>query len=102
LLNSEEKDDVISSPAIKSESSLGQAVSNSNVNTTPTLTSSNVANLAPTATPEIDEDGYSIQPSKNSWDKEEIVQKSMILNHALLIFNFFKFHLYFRHVLLKF
>ncbi|CAO1402382.1 unnamed protein product [Diamesa tonsa] len=44
--------------------------------TTPTLTNSSMGNSAPTATPEVDEDGYSIQPSKDSWDKEGSVPKN--------------------------
>uniref|UniRef100_A0A182YQZ5 MHD domain-containing protein n=1 Tax=Anopheles stephensi TaxID=30069 RepID=A0A182YQZ5_ANOST len=44
-----------------------------NLQTTSAISASNVA---PTATPEVDEDGYSIQPRETTWDSATITEKS--------------------------
>lgn len=77
---SDEKEDANhSSLGGKGDNNVGQLATASITSTTPTLTNSSMGNSAPTATPEVDEDGYSIQPSKDSWDKEGSVPKSKLL-----------------------
>uniref|UniRef100_A0A182M6T8 MHD domain-containing protein n=1 Tax=Anopheles culicifacies TaxID=139723 RepID=A0A182M6T8_9DIPT len=49
------------------------ADSATNLQTTSAISASNVA---PTATPEVDEDGYSIQPRETTWDSATITEKS--------------------------
>ncbi|XP_058175196.1 F-BAR domain only protein 2 [Anopheles ziemanni] len=49
------------------------ADSATNLQTTSAVSASNVA---PTATPEVDEDGYSIQPRETTWDSGTITEKS--------------------------
>lgn len=80
---SDEKEDVNHSLGGKGDNNVGQLATASITSTTPTLTNSSMGNSAPTATPEVDEDGYSIQPSKDSWDKEGSVPKSKFLLNNL-------------------
>lgn len=80
VLCSEEKDDTlsaISGGSLKPEIS-GHPLTTSNVTvTTPTLTTSSITgNTVPTATPEVDEDEYSVKPQDNSWNKNTSPQKS--------------------------
>ncbi|XP_070491458.1 F-BAR domain only protein 2 isoform X6 [Chironomus tepperi] len=76
----EEKDDTlsaISGGSLKPEIS-GHPTTTSNVTvTTPTLTTSSITgNTVPTATPEVDEDEYSVKPQDNSWNKNTSPQKN--------------------------
>lgn len=41
-----------------------------------TTSAVSTGNVAPTATPEVDEDGYSIQPRDATWDSATITEKS--------------------------
>jgi hypothetical protein len=77
---SEEKDDTlsaISGGSLKPEIS-GHPTITSNVTvTTPTLTASSITgNTVPTATPEVDEEEFSVKPQDNSWNKNTSPQKS--------------------------
>lgn len=86
-LRSEEKDDTlsaISGGSLKPEIGSGQpATSHANL-ATPTPTASSITgNSVPTATPEVDEDEYSIKPPMDSWDKNGSPQKSK-LNDKLM------------------
>jgi hypothetical protein len=79
-VHSEEKDDTlsaISGGSLKPEIS-GHITTTSNVTvTTPTLTASSITgNTVPTATPEVDEEEYSVKPQDNSWNKNSSPQKS--------------------------
>uniref|UniRef100_A0A182Q8I3 MHD domain-containing protein n=1 Tax=Anopheles farauti TaxID=69004 RepID=A0A182Q8I3_9DIPT len=69
--NSSAKEDNILDGDSKGEAA--NADSATNLQTTSAVSSSNVA---PTATPEVDEDGYSIQPRENTWDSATITEKS--------------------------
>lgn len=60
---SEDKDDTVKAAEAAS----------SNLQTTSAVSTGNVA---PTATPEVDEDGYSIQPRETTWDSATITEKS--------------------------
>ncbi|CAG9804951.1 unnamed protein product [Chironomus riparius] len=76
----EEKDDTlsaISGGSLKPEIS-GHPTTTSNATvTTPTLTASSITgNTVPTATPEVDEDEYSVKPQDNSWNKNTSPQKN--------------------------
>ncbi|XP_055634515.1 F-BAR domain only protein 2 isoform X3 [Toxorhynchites rutilus septentrionalis] len=62
ISDAEEKDDAVKS-----------AEATSNLQTTSAVSTGNVA---PTATPEVDEDGYSIQPRDATWDSATITEKS--------------------------
>lgn len=77
---SEEKDDTlsaISGGSLKPENVTGQVASVHGNITTPTLTASSIlGNTVPTATPEVDEDEYSIKPPTDSWNKNGSPQKS--------------------------
>lgn len=77
---SEEKDDTlsaISGGSLKPETASGQPTSSHVIITTPTLTTTSITgNSVPTATPEVDEDEYSIKPPMDSWDKNGSPQKS--------------------------
>lgn len=65
--------------------------------TTPTFTATSITgNSVPTATPEVDEDEYSIKPPMDSWDKNGSPQKSkwvlvyqMKITDGLLAGNFY-------------
>lgn len=62
---------------MKPEIVSGQVASAHGTITTPTLTASSIiGNSVPTATPEVDEDEYSIKPPTDSWDKTGSPQKS--------------------------
>ncbi|XP_035781800.1 F-BAR domain only protein 2-like isoform X4 [Anopheles albimanus] len=69
--NSGAKEDNILDGDSKAE--VGNTDSATNLQTTSAVSASNVA---PTATPEVDEDGYSIQPRDNTWDSATITEKS--------------------------
>ncbi|XP_053679282.1 F-BAR domain only protein 2 [Anopheles nili] len=69
--NSSAKDENILDGDSKGEAT--NADSTSNLQTTSAISASNVA---PTATPEVDEDGYSIQPRETTWDSATITEKS--------------------------
>ncbi|XP_050082142.1 F-BAR domain only protein 2 [Anopheles aquasalis] len=69
--NSGAKEDNILDGDNKAE--VGNTDSATNLQTTSAVSASNVA---PTATPEVDEDGYSIQPRDNTWDSATITEKS--------------------------
>uniref|UniRef100_A0A182IK88 MHD domain-containing protein n=1 Tax=Anopheles atroparvus TaxID=41427 RepID=A0A182IK88_ANOAO len=56
-----------------SKGDAANADSATNLQTTSAVSASNVA---PTATPEVDEDGYSIQPRETTWDSGTITEKS--------------------------
>lgn len=56
-----------------SKGDTANADSATNLQTTSAISASNVA---PTATPEVDEDGYSIQPRETTWDSATITEKS--------------------------
>lgn len=74
---SEEKDDTlsaISGGSLKPEIMSGQPASSHASIATPTFTASSIT--VPTATPEVDEDEYSIKPPMDSWDKNGSPQKS--------------------------
>jgi hypothetical protein len=76
-LNSDEKDDTlsaISGGSLKPE--IAPTASHATI-TTPTLTAMSITgNSVPTATPEVDEDEYSIKPPMDSWEKNGSPQKS--------------------------
>uniref|UniRef100_A0A4Y0ANA5 MHD domain-containing protein n=1 Tax=Anopheles funestus TaxID=62324 RepID=A0A4Y0ANA5_ANOFN len=69
--NSSAKEENILDGDSKGESA--NADSATNLQTTSAISASNVA---PTATPEVDEDGYSIQPRETTWDSATITEKS--------------------------
>lgn len=73
----EEKDDTLSAISGGSlKPDVAQMSSHATL-TTPTLTASSITgNAVPTATPEVDEDEYSIKPPMDSWDKNGSPQKS--------------------------
>lgn len=77
---SDEKDDTlsaISGGSLKPETASGQPATSHATLTTPTLTASSmIVNSVPTATPEVDEEEYSIRPPMDSWDKNGSPQKS--------------------------
>ena len=77
LYRSEEKDDTLSAVSggsLKPEIVSGQPASSHASIVTPTFTASSIT--VPTATPEVDEDEYSIKPPMDSWDKNGSPQKS--------------------------
>jgi hypothetical protein len=62
---------------MKPETAPGQPTTSHATITTPTLTATSITgNSMPTATPEVDEDEYSIKPPMDSWDKNGSPQKS--------------------------
>ncbi|XP_061507990.1 F-BAR domain only protein 2 isoform X12 [Anopheles gambiae] len=69
--NSSAKDENILDGDSKGDTA--NADSATNLQTTSAISASNVA---PTATPEVDEDGYSIQPRETTWDSATITEKS--------------------------
>ncbi|XP_058454396.1 F-BAR domain only protein 2 isoform X2 [Malaya genurostris] len=70
--NASAKDEKISDAEEKDEMVKATDVA-SNLQTTSAVSTGNVA---PTATPEVDEDGYSIQPRDGTWDSGTITEKS--------------------------
>lgn len=80
FLHSDEKDDTlsaISGGSLKPDIVAGQQASSHAIITTPTLNASSITgHSVPTATPEVDEDEYSIKPPMDSWDKNGSPQKS--------------------------
>jgi hypothetical protein len=76
---SEEKDDTlsaISGGSLKPELSLHATTSNAASIATPTLTATVTGNSVQTATPEIDDDEFSVKPPDSSWNKNGSPQKS--------------------------
>ncbi|EAT37167.1 AAEL010815-PA, partial [Aedes aegypti] len=57
----------------KDETTKASDAASSNLQTTSAVSTGNVA---PTATPEVDEDGYSIQPRETTWDSTTLTEKS--------------------------
>ncbi|XP_058825032.1 F-BAR domain only protein 2 isoform X5 [Topomyia yanbarensis] len=70
--NASAKDEKISD-AEEKDDAVKMADAASNLQTTSAVSTGNVA---PTATPEVDEDGYSIQPRDATWDSGTITEKS--------------------------
>ncbi|XP_053693075.1 F-BAR domain only protein 2 [Sabethes cyaneus] len=70
--NSSAKDEKISD-AEEKDDAVKAAEAASNLQTT---SAASTGNVAPTATPEVDEDGYSIQPRDATWDSATITEKS--------------------------
>lgn len=76
---SEEKDDTlsaISGGSLKPDMAAGQTVTSNIIITTPTMTTSSLSgNPTSTAAHEVDEDGYSIKPASENWEKNESPRK---------------------------
>ncbi|XP_055539225.1 F-BAR domain only protein 2 isoform X5 [Wyeomyia smithii] len=70
--NSSAKDEKISD-AEEKDDAVKAAEAASNLQT---MSAASTGNVAPTATPEVDEDGYSIQPRDATWDSATITEKS--------------------------
>ncbi|XP_062712423.1 F-BAR domain only protein 2 isoform X12 [Aedes albopictus] len=71
--NCSAKDEKLSDAEDKDETVKASEAASSNLQTTSAVSTGNVA---PTATPEVDEDGYSIQPRETTWDSTTITEKS--------------------------
>lgn len=71
--NCSAKDDKLSDAEDKDDTVKATEAASSNLQTTSAVSTGNVA---PTATPEVDEDGYSIQPRETTWDSATITEKS--------------------------
>ncbi|XP_021707831.1 F-BAR domain only protein 2 isoform X10 [Aedes aegypti] len=71
--NCSAKDEKLSDAEDKDETTKASDAASSNLQTTSAVSTGNVA---PTATPEVDEDGYSIQPRETTWDSTTLTEKS--------------------------
>ncbi|XP_065088686.1 F-BAR domain only protein 2 [Ochlerotatus camptorhynchus] len=71
--NSSAKDEKLSDAEDKDDTVKAADAASSNLQTTSAVSTGNVA---PTATTEVDEDGYSIQPRETTWDSATITEKS--------------------------
>lgn len=71
--NCSAKDEKLSDAEDKDETAKASDAASSNLQTTSAVSTGNVA---PTATPEVDEDGYSIQPRETTWDSTTLTEKS--------------------------
>ncbi|XP_039446696.1 uncharacterized protein LOC120426072 isoform X4 [Culex pipiens pallens] len=73
--NSSAKDDKGSDGEDKEEATV-KATDAGSIGNLQTTSAVSTGNVAPTATPEVDEDGYSIQPRDATWDSATITEKS--------------------------
>uniref|UniRef100_A0A1Q3G1R2 Putative proline-serine-threonine phosphatase-interacting protein pstpip n=1 Tax=Culex tarsalis TaxID=7177 RepID=A0A1Q3G1R2_CULTA len=73
--NSSAKDDKASDGEDREEATV-KATDATSIGNLQTTSAVSTGNVAPTATPEVDEDGYSIQPREATWDSATITEKS--------------------------